>query len=420
MGKIGFRIRSSLSAQLPVYVYVYLSSTVRQEVKTGLLVRRESWNCELQRGVDHSIATAELNEKLDRLENHLLKELNNLSNKSGGIPTNWLLDHVNLCFYRVSITKSNMLLYQIEHYIELAPTKRVKRTGSIGLSSNTIRNLMRFYELIDAFEEYLGNVIDLTKLDHTRVQKFQEWLLSVRGYSVNNAGLQLKLLKMVCKQAERNGVEVHSYTRHIESFTQRSKDRILQTLSFDEIERIKNLTGLPSTLENSRRWMLVGLFIGQRVSDLLKLTSQNIRRAEIGIYVDLLQQKTEKHVTIGVVDAKVIQILGDYFPYLISAQQFNKQIKQICQLAGITEMVKGYKTCEKTRRRKLGVYPKYSLISSHDLRRSFATNYFGKIPTPILMQITGHSKETTFLSYIGTQVNKDAYADAFIRVASTL
>lgn len=279
---------------------------------------------------------------------------------------------------------------------------------------------MRFYELIEAFEEYLGEAIDLTKLDHTIVQKFQDWLLSFKGYSVNNAGLQLKLLKMVCKQAERNGVEVHSYTRHIESFTQRSKDRILQTLSFEEIELIKNLTGLPSTLENTRRWMLIGLFVGQRVSDLLKLTPQNIRKAEVDVYVNLLQQKTEKHVTIGVVDAKVIQILEDYFPYAISAQQFNKQIKQICQIAGITEMIKGYKTCEKTRRRKLGVYPKFSLISSYDLRRSFATNYFGKIPTPILMQITGHSKETTFISYIGARVNKDAYADAFIRAASTL
>jgi integrase len=60
------------------------------------------------------------------------------------------------------------------------------------------------------------------------------------------------------------------------------------------------------------------------------------------------------------------------------------------------------------------------VISSHDLRRSFATNYFGKIETPILMQITGHSKETTFLSYIGQNANKDAYADAFMKVAATL
>ena len=420
MGKIGFRIRSTATGSVPVYVYVYLSSTVRQEVKTGLLVQASFWNSELQRSVDASLASGELNEHLDRLEQFILKELNRTAIKGIRVDKHWLESHVNACFYRVTLTKKNLLLYQIEQYIELAPTKRVRRTGSIGLSPNTIRNLMRFYELVEGFEGHIGEQIELTQLDHTIVQRFQEWLLSVKGYSVNNAGLQLKLLKMVCKHAERNGVAVHSYTRHIESFTQRAKDRVLQTLNFEEIEKIKALTGLPSTLENTRRWMLIGLYIGQRVSDLLKLTPLNIRGAEVGVYVDVLQQKTEKHVTIGVVDAKVIQIIEAYFPYQISAQQFNKQLKTVCQLAGITEMVKGYKTCPNTRRRKLGVYPKYSLISSHDLRRSFATNYFGKIPTPILMQITGHSKETTFLSYIGGQVNKDAYADAFIRAAAIL
>ena len=118
---------------MPVYVYVYLSSTVRQEVKTGLVVKSESWNNELQRGVDHSLATAELNENLDRLENYLLKELNRASKNLERIHKDWLLHHVNSCFYRVSITEKNMLLHQIEQYIELAPTKRVKHSGSIGL-----------------------------------------------------------------------------------------------------------------------------------------------------------------------------------------------------------------------------------------------------------------------------------------------
>ena len=120
------------------------------------------------------------------------------------------------------------------------------------------------------------------------------------------------------------------------------------------------------------------------------------------------------------VDSDVIKILIYKFPYGISAQLFNRQIKQICQIAGINEMVSGYKLCPKTRRKKLGTHPKSSIISSHDLRRSFATNYFGKIEAPILMQITGHSKESTFLSYIGSQVNKDTYADAFMKVAVTL
>jgi len=260
----------------------------------------------------------------------------------------------------------------------------------------------------------------LDAIDHMLVNAFKEWLLTEKEYSLNNAGLQLKLLKMICKEAERMSINVNPYTRHIESFTQKSKDRFLQTISFEEIKQIKALRDLPSTLENARKWMLIGLYVGQRVSDLLNLKPSQLRFIENGVYIDINQQKTDKYVTVGVVDKEVIQILKKNFPYSISAQLFNRQIKQICQIAGIYEMVSGYKLCIKTRRKRLGTHPKYSLISSHDLRRSFATNYFGKIETPILMQITGHSKESTFLSYIGSQVNKDTYADAFMKIAATL
>ena len=36
------------------------------------------------------------------------------------------------------------------------------------------------------------------------------------------------------------------------------------------------------------------------------------------------------------------------------------------------------------------------------------------------MQITGHSKESTFLSYIGKEPSKDHYVDAFIRAVMKL
>ena len=300
-----------------------------------------------------------------------------------------------------------VLLTQISNYIKQAPLRRLKRSGSLGLSNNSIRNLKRFYDLIQEFESDFGQSIMLDTIDHMLVNAFKEWLLTEKEYSLNNAGLQLKLLKMICKEAERMSINVNPYTRHIESFTQKSKDRVLQTISFEEIKKIKTIRDLPSTLENAKKWILIGLYVGQRVSDLLALKPFQLRFIENGVYIDINQQKTDKYVTVGVVDKEVIQILKKNFPYPISAQLFNRQIKQVCQIAGINDMVSGYKLCPKTRRKRLGTHPKYSLISSHDLRRSFATNYFGKIETPILMQITGHSKESTFLSYIGTQVNKD-------------
>lgn len=315
---------------------------------------------------------------------------------------------------------NGLLLEQISNYIKHAPYRRIKRSGSLGLSDNSVRNLMVFEKLIKDFEKHIGNQIMLNAIDHMLVNTFKEWLLTEKTYSLNNAGLQLKLLKMICKEAERMSIPVNPYTRHIESFTQKSRDRVLQTISFEEIKKIKSLKHLPSTLENARKWILIGLYIGQRVSDLLILNPSQLRFVEHGVYVDITQQKTDKNVTIGVVDPDVIKILKYKFPYNISAQMFNRQIKQVCKIAGINEMVSGYKLCPKTRRKKLGTHPKSSIISSHDLRRSFATNYFGKIETPILMQITGHSKESTFLSYIGTQVNKDTYADAFMKIAATL
>ena len=43
---------------------------------------------------------------------------------------------------------------------------------------------------------------------------------------------------------------------------------------------------------------------------------------------------------------------------------------------------------------------KWEFLSSHVERRIFVTNFYGKIPTPILMEATGHSTERMFLKYI--------------------
>jgi integrase len=104
----------------------------------------------------------------------------------------------------------------------------------------------------------------------------------------------------------------------------------------------------------------------------------------------------------------------------MSEPHFNKHIKEVCKLANITETVKGSKYNKESKRKELSFYPKNELICSHDLRRSFATNYFGKIPTPILMEITGHKKESTFQIYIGVTQNKDSIADAFMEQARNL
>jgi integrase len=418
--RITYILAPKSDTQGEVWVNLILENNNIQKVPLGVYVSFNQWDPMQEHILGDDEQTKEQNIKLNKLKAYIEAAFNKAQLKQEDIDENWLSHHVSLCFEDAKKSSEKMLLFQIQKYIESAPLRRIKRTGSLGLSIYTIRNLERFYSLIDSFEKSIKAQIALDAIDHKLVGKFKEWLLTEKGYSLNNAGLQVKLLKMICKEADRLGIEVHPYTRHIESFTQRNSDRYLQTLNFEEIKKIKELVGLSSSMENTRKWLLVGLSIGQRVSDLLRLDPMQIRSAEHGLYIDIIQQKTEKHVTVGVIAPDVVGILKDDFPYSISQQLFNKQIKELCKYAGIDQPVKAYKVCPKTRRRVLGIYPKFSVISSHDLRRSFATNYFGKIETPILMQITGHSKETTFLSYIGQNVNKDAYADAFMKVAATL
>ena len=58
------------------------------------------------------------------------------------------------------------LLTQVSNYIKQAHLRRLKRSGSLGLSVNSIRNLKRFYDLTTDFETYLGNPVMLDGIDH--------------------------------------------------------------------------------------------------------------------------------------------------------------------------------------------------------------------------------------------------------------
>ena len=242
----------------------------------------------------------------------------------------------------------------------------------------------------------------------------------LQQYSDNYCGQLLKLLKIILRDAEKSGLEVHPYFNYIESFKQKSSDRILHVLNPLEIKALKKLQHIPGEYRDSYKWLLIGLCIGQRVSDLLKLSPDNLRKAPTGLYIDILQQKTKKAVTVGLADPLVIKLLENEFPRRVSQVVFNKQIKALCKMAGIEGLVSGFKNNPKTRRKEIVNAPKYEFVTSHIMRRSFASNYYGKIETPLLVNITGHSKESTFLTYIGTHQNKDALADLFMQQAGVI
>jgi integrase len=260
----------------------------------------------------------------------------------------------------------------------------------------------------------------LNAIDTYTTESFTRFLKIDQQYPDNYCDQLLKLLKIILRDAEKSGLEVHPYSNYIESFKQKSSDRILHILNPKEIKALKGLKQIPAAYTDSYNWLLIGLCIGQRVSDLLKLSPDNLRKAPTGLYIDILQQKTKKAVTVGVADPLVIELLENEFPRRVSQVVFNKQIKALCKLAGIDELMSGFKNNPKTRRKEIIEGPKYEFVTSYIMRCSFASNYFGKIETPLLLNITGHSKERTFLTYIGTHQNKDALAALCVQQARVI
>lgn len=341
----------------------------------------------------------------------------------------------NICYVHVNFYKrpqihvnnshskmenSTLFLEYLSEFIANSATRRVKGYGTVGLAHNTIRTYKSLYRITKEYESEKSQQLFLAGIDKNTAVSFTQFLKIEKQYSDNYCGQLLKLLKIILRDAQKSGFEIHPYSNYIESFKQKSSDRIIHFLNPAEIKVLKGLERIPSELEDNYKWLLIGLSIGQRVSDLLSLKSSNIRKANNGLYIDIIQQKTKKAVTIGVADPLVIDLLESEFPKVLSQEAFNKHIKMICRIAGIDEVVRGFKNNPKTRRKEVVDAPKYEFVTSHIMRRSFATNYYGKIETPLLMNITGHTKESTFLTYIGTHQNKDALADLFMQKAGVI
>jgi len=165
------------------------------------------------------------------------------------------------------------------------------------------------------------------------------------------------------------------------------------------------------TLDNVRDNFIIGLCTGLRVSDFLtRLSIDNID----GEFITIKTQKTGKDVAIPIHPyvRMILEKRKGQLPNKVCEQKFNKHVKNICQVLDFDEeMIGGIAQVDpktKIKRKVVGLYKKYLLISSHICRRSFATNHFGKLPNHVIMGITGHTTETEFLKYIKTTSKENA------------
>ena len=383
----------------PISVLLRLRHGKKVDVtkETGYLINIEDW-----KNGKPNAKTAEgkkLNEDLKILDVEILKRFNEATTKGEIINTNWLSLQINSILNRDEETDLNNLIKYIEHYIAELPTHIQKRTKKVGVSVHTLKKFKTLKNKILEYEKSKKSVFLVSDIDPKFAQNFTTYLLK-QNYSVNYVGSLVKYLKTVCTHARSNEIKTHKRLHDIDIIKETSQKVIL---SFDELEKINNFKFEKTSLSNARDWLVIGCYLGQRVSDLLNLTNDNLVVRNSIQMIEFTQQKTGKLILTPLhpIIESILKRNGGSFPHKISDVKFNKYIKEVCELAKINTPTKGAKLDKKTKRKEQGIYPKWELITSHICRRSFATNYYGTIPTPILMGATGHTEEKTFLIYIG-------------------
>jgi integrase len=231
-------------------------------------------------------------------------------------------------------------------------------------------------------------------------------------YSKSYTNAILKRLRYssvnVYENDENDIIKVSKKLNTFKMFNNVYKDKIVVTLNYDELDTIDNTTVKPHLLD-AKKAILIGCETGLRYSDLNKLVDTNIQNIDGVNYWKFKTEKTDSVVQITISE-RILYLINKYgLPqtnYPKNGVKLNEDIKDVCKDAGIDDLTKGNKATvikingKKEIRNKRDNYEKHELITTRTFRRSFATNYYGKIDTALITAITGHSTEKQLRAYI--------------------
>lgn len=285
------------------------------------------------------------------------------------------------------------LFEYIEQFIAKAPERRDKLTGRL-LSRNNLQQYNATHKHLKAFADSLGlNDFEFLSVNADFYTAFIAYLQGL-GFTANSIGKHIRILKLMLNEAPRELRESAEY----DSFRVFTEEVDNIYLDEKELEAIKN-TDFTETpyLDRTRDWFLLLAWTGCRFSDLEKITKNNIKDGNIVFR----QQKTgtKVYVPLHPIVEEILKKHDYNMPEAISNQRFNEYVKEVAKLAGI----EGIESITRTEGgvTKTTTYPKYELVSSHTGRRSFATNMYRRgLPTLMIMSITGHQTEKSFLKYV--------------------
>lgn len=382
-----------------IYVRYSIDRKTNLKRKTGFVINPNDWSIDKGFPKQNREDLKGLKSTLDKLAVFINDVYNIGVSKGIEFDGDWLQYQIDLFNNKIKIIDLDILTNSIVDYID--------NRGD--LTKGSIKNLDNLKKFVISYEKdaLKGKQILIRNIDLKFIDDFKKYHIS-KGRSINYIGTYISLLLAVVNRASLNGIPIHSQFKQIKTIKEDKDPDEIIILTEAEQELIKAATLNREAHINARKWLLLGCLIGQRAGDLLNITDANVKAINNMKIIELKQQKTGKLVAIPLLP-DALEITENGLPRKISLEHFNQYCKDICEIAKIDTLVKGKMRIDKKRTLTPGYYKKWQVISSHVCRRSFATNFYGRIPTPVLMNITAHATEAVYYKYVGKTTYDNAY-----------
>ncbi|WP_047548529.1 tyrosine-type recombinase/integrase [Psychroserpens sp. Hel_I_66] len=384
-----------------IYIRFWDSNRIDQKVRTGINVEPKNWSISKQRiKINSSTLNVDiLNSQLSKLEKFIFDNYNLEYNTSKHISKIWLKENVSIFFNRTSVDESSKVYFV--DWVELFVKGAEERLfNGAKLKKRSLNNYSTTLSKLQAFENHSKQKLRFEDIDLTFHSKFISYCVNEEKLSNNTIGSIVSRIKTFCRNAEMDGLPINPKYKH-RDFNLPKNDTIDTYLNDEEINLIYNHDFSSSErLDNTRDLFVIGLRTGLRISDLLRISKENI----FNNVINITTHKTNQNLTIPIHPQfkSILEKREGKLPPKISSQKFNIYIKEICRDVGINQLTPGYKMDPETKRKKFDHYPKYELITSHSCRRSFCSVLFlsGDIDNSTIMAATGHKSIAQFTHYV--------------------
>ncbi len=273
------------------------------------------------------------------------------------------------------------------------------RNESIRYAHSTIKSYDEWKTQFDLFQKSTRKKLDFEDITIDTHTKYVQYF-NKKNYTPNTIGRHIKSLKVIMNAAFDEGL--HKNTEY-----QRKKFKTLKSevkeiyLNHDEIESIRKLDlSKKPKYDLARDVFLCGCYTALRYSDYSRIKENHIVDIDGVRCIQITARKTKKEVFIPI-RPELEEILSKYDYNLPKTyeQKVNENIKEVCKLAKIKELISVKKI--KGGLEVVTKKPKHDLVKTHTARRSGATLMYNSGMKPIdIMKITQHTTERNLLRYI--------------------